>query len=106
MKKIKVLLSLIMMITMLVSFSLPVYAAEIEYSDHGGMVMTKGYNPFGIDGNDSLKINSEVKHQLGVQDSENVIKIYNLSMSMAFSKGVFILYVFIGGNGNEHYRTC
>lgn len=36
--------------------------------------------------NDSLKINSEVKHQLGVQDSENVIKIYNLSMSMAFSK--------------------
>ena len=59
MKKIKVLLSLIMMITMLVSFSLPVYAAEIKYSDHGGMVMTKGYNPFGIDGNTKSIIGSD-----------------------------------------------
>ena len=70
MKKIKVLLSLIMMITMLVSFSLPVYAAEIEYSDHGGMVMTKGYNPFGSDGNtksiigsdDRIKITDKTSH--------------------------------------------
>ena len=51
MKKIKVLLSLVMTITMLISISLPVCAAEIEYSDYGGMVMTEGYDPFGIDGN-------------------------------------------------------
>ena len=52
MKKLKIIFSIITVVSMMIGITLPVYAAEIGSSDHSGMVTTEGYNPFVCDENE------------------------------------------------------
>lgn len=58
-------------IAIIVTMPMAVFAAEEDFDT--------------VEINDSLKISAEVKQQLGAEASEKVIKIYNLSIHMAFA---------------------